>query len=106
MLDSEKDTFDELRDNLPPEVIPSKEIVRILIILAIKASISGFIILLSIIAVSISNATIKYPYGFILGLLLLSGGLILLSSLIFLNQESNKTTGVIFSKTNENKPIN
>ncbi|MHA2203421.1 MAG: hypothetical protein ACW991_07005, partial [Candidatus Hodarchaeales archaeon] len=79
---------------------------RILNILAIIASISGFLILLSIIAISISTTTILYPYGFVLGFLLLSGGLILFSSLIFLNQESKKTTGVILSNTEENKPIN
>ena len=106
MLDSENEIFDESKEYLRPEVIPSKEIVRILIILAIIASISGFIILLSIIAVSLSNSSIIYPYGFLLGFLLLSGGIILLSGLIFLNQESKKTTGIISSKINDNKPPN
>lgn len=106
MSDSENETFDEPKDILRPEVIPSKEIFRILSILALVASISGFLILLSILAVSISTATILYPYGFVLGFLLLSGGLILLSSLMILNQESKKTTGVIFSNTNENNPNN
>lgn len=106
MLDSENEPFDESEELLQAEVIPSKEIFRILSILALLTSISGFLILLSIISISISTATILYPYGFILGFLLLSGGLILLSSLIFLNQESKKTTDVILSNTEENKPIN
>ncbi|MFX0123158.1 MAG: hypothetical protein ACFFAE_05930 [Candidatus Hodarchaeota archaeon] len=101
MLDSEKEAFDEPDNHSRPEVIPSKSIFRILSILAIAASISGFLILISTIAVSISHATILYPYGFLLGLLLLSGGLILLLGMIFLHQESKKTTGVILSNSNE-----
>jgi len=102
MMDSKKETFDE-QENYPlSELNPSRGIFLILTILAVLASISGFFILLSIIAVSISSATILYPYGFILGLLLLLGGLILLLSMIFLHQESKKTIGVALSDVNEN----
>jgi len=105
MMDSENETIDE-PENFPlSELNSSRGIFLILTILAILASISGFFILLSIIAVSISSSTILYPYGFILGLLLLLGGLILLLSMIFLHQESQKTTGVVLSDVNENKPI-
>ena len=105
MIDSEKGTLDEPEDPPKSEVIPSKIIFLILTIFAILASFSGFFILLSIIAVSSSSATILYPYGFILGSLLLLGGLILLLSMIFLHQESKKTTGVAPSNTNEKGPI-
>ncbi|UCG01015.1 MAG: hypothetical protein JSW11_15530 [Candidatus Heimdallarchaeota archaeon] len=104
MLDDENGPFDESDERVQPEVIPSKEFFRILIFLAVIASISGFFILLSIIAVSISNATILYPYGFVLGMLLFLGGLILLLGMIFLHQESKKTPGVVSTNTNENEP--
>lgn len=101
MMDNENETFDE-PENLPlSELNPSRGIFLVLTILAIIASISGFFILLSIIAVSVSSATILYPYGFIIGLLLLLGGLILLSSMIFLHQESKKTAGMALSDFNE-----
>ena len=102
MMDRENEVFDEPESPIQPEVIPSKNIFLILSILAILASISGFFILLSIIAVSNSSATIMYPYGFILGFLLLLSGLILLLGLIFLHQESKKTTGVVLSNIKEN----
>ncbi len=105
MQNSQTESFDKTEDLLEPEVIISKQIFGILIFLAILASTFGFVILISILAVSAPQATLLYPHGFILGLLLLSGGLILLLSLIILNQESKKTIGIISSNTNQNKPI-
>jgi hypothetical protein len=104
MMDSENEVNDERETLLQPEVIPSRTIFMILSFLATLASISGFLILLSILAVSRASPTIVYPYGFILGFLLLLGGLILLLGMIFLYQESKKTTGTVFSNPNENKP--
>ncbi|MFW9903015.1 MAG: hypothetical protein ACFFFH_01665 [Candidatus Thorarchaeota archaeon] len=104
MMDRKNEVFDEQERLRQPEVIPSKNIFLILSIFAIVASISGFFILLSIITVSRSSTTILYPYGFILGFLLLLGGVILLLGLIFLHQESKKTIGMVLSNTNENEP--
>ncbi|MFX1506213.1 MAG: hypothetical protein ACFFDC_08855 [Promethearchaeota archaeon] len=104
MMDRENEVVDERETLLQPEVIPSRIIFTILSFLATLASISGFIILVSILAVSRTSSTILYPYGFILGFLLLLGGLILLLGMIFLHQESKKTTSMVFSNTNENKP--
>ena len=101
MIDRENAVFDEIESFPQPEVNPSKNIFLILIILAILASISGFLILFSIIAVSISSTAIVYPYGFILGILLSLGGLILLLGLIIIHQESKKTEGFVLSDTNE-----
>lgn len=104
MMNDENEVIDE-RESLPhPEVIPSKNIFMILSILAILASISGFFILLNIIVISRSSTAIGYPYGFILGFLLLLGGLILLLGLIFLHQASKKTTDMVLSNTSENGP--
>jgi hypothetical protein len=103
--DSENGSFERKEEYIQPEIIFSQLFFRILTILATSTSIIGFLFLLSILAVSIPHETLLYPYGFILGLLLLIGGLILLLSLIILNQESKKTIGFFSSNTNQNKPI-
>lgn len=105
MQNGHTESFDKTEDPLKPEVIISKGLFGILTVLAVLAFTSGFFILLSILAVSVPKATLLFPHGFLLGLLLLSSGLILLLSLIILNQESKKTIGIISSNTNQNKLI-
>lgn len=105
MQDNENGSFERKEEHLQPEIIFSKISFRFLAILAISTSIIGFLFLLSILAVSIPQETLLYPHGFVLGLLLISGGLILLLSLIILNQESKNTSGFISSNTNQNKTI-
>ncbi len=105
MPNSKTESFDKTEDPLRPEIIISKEIFGILIFISISASTLGFFILLSILAVSIPQTTLLFPHGFILGLLLLSSGLILLLSLIILNQESKKTIRINSSSVNQNKQI-
>ncbi|MFX1284948.1 MAG: hypothetical protein ACFFB5_14905 [Promethearchaeota archaeon] len=105
MPNSKTESFDKTEDPLRPEVIISKEIFGIFIFISVSASTLGFFILLSILAVSIPQTTLLFPHGFILGLLLLSSGLILLLSLIILNQESKKTIRINSSSVNQNKQI-
>lgn len=101
MQDRDSESFEKTEEQKQPEIIISQRTFRILTLLAISASIIGFIILLVILVVSIPYATLIFPHGFMLGLLLSIGGSILLLSLIILNQESKRTIAVYNSHTNQ-----
>lgn len=85
------------------EIIVSKGILRFLAILGIFAFILGFFIVLSIIVISIPFTTLLFPHGFVVGLLLLFGGIFLLLSLIILNQESKRSIITVTSHTDQNE---
>lgn len=77
--------------NLKPKKNDSKGIFNLLILLAIISSFAGFYIILSILVDFRMNAVFLYPYGLLLGLLLLGGGLILLLSIIILSRELTRS---------------
>lgn len=103
MEDPKTDLQQISEEPMQPAIIVSKTILGFLIILGLFAFITGFLIVISIIAISIPRATLFFPHGFVVGLLLLFGGLILLLSLIILNQESKRSLITTTSYTDQNE---
>ncbi|UCE13815.1 MAG: hypothetical protein JSV04_01245 [Candidatus Heimdallarchaeota archaeon] len=90
MEDGETEIQNDLTESMTTKVFISERSIQILAILGIISSLAGFFILFSILIASIPNNTLLFPHGFIIGLLLLLGGLILVSSLIILNHEPRR----------------
>ncbi|MFX0015461.1 MAG: hypothetical protein ACFFB2_12490 [Promethearchaeota archaeon] len=103
MVDNAKRRFSKTEGNLPSEINISKGIFTILSFLAVLASVCGFFISFSIIVVSDVNTIITFPHGFILGILLLFGGITLLIGLLILDQESKKTKRIVSSNTTQSE---
>ncbi|MFX0183657.1 MAG: hypothetical protein ACFE95_11295 [Candidatus Hodarchaeota archaeon] len=93
MDDNNNQLVRETNESLGPQMtVPvPKGVFRVLTVVSVSASVVGFLIIISILVAFRTYETIFHTHGLIVGFLLLGGGLVLLTCLIFVNQATRST---------------
>lgn len=98
MITAENNSTDEMGEEFSSKKIISNRIYAFLTIVGFLSTIVGFIITLIILVDSSQDSNILYPHGFLIGLLLLSGGVILIVGTIILRKGSKNNTSNSFTQ--------
>ncbi len=88
MINSENNSTDEMGEEFSSKNIISNRICTILSIVGFLSAIMGFIITLIILVDSSQDTNVLSPHGLLIGLLLLSGGIILIVGAMILRKGS------------------